>query len=175
MLYSATYQSPLKELFLVADGDSLVGVWFEGQKHFGGGVAEQISEKANLPILVKAKKWLDRYFSKKKPDIAELPLAPQGGEFRQEVWRLLREIPHGRVVTYGDLAKKVAARLNKERMSAQAVGGAVGHNPISVIIPCHRVVGANGHLTGYAGGIWRKKQLLEIEGLDVSKLTQNAS
>lgn len=109
--------------------------------------------------------WLERYFNGEQPEIAELVLAPQGSEFRQIVWKNLCEIPYGKVVTYGELAKKVAVQMGRERMSAQAVGGAVGHNPISVIIPCHRVIGADGSLTGYAGGIEKKRMLLELEGV----------
>ena len=105
-----------------------------------------------------------------RPAISELPLAPAGSEFRQEVWKLLCEIPYGEVTTYGDIAKKIAARRGKSTMSSQAVGGAVGHNPISVIIPCHRVVGTNGSLTGYAGGLQRKIQLLTLEGADMTRL-----
>ena len=112
---------------------------------------------------------LDRYFAGEKPEISELPLAPIGGEFRQAVWKILCEIPYGQVTTYGEIAKKIAAQRNRKTMSAQAVGGAVGHNPISIIIPCHRVVGSNGSLTGYAGGIDLKIKLLEHEGVDLSK------
>jgi len=110
-----------------------------------------------------------RYFEGKKPQISELPLAPIGGEFRQTVWKMLTEIPYGKVITYGELAQKIAKQRGIERMSAQAVGGAVGHNPISIIIPCHRVVGANGNLTGFSGGIEMKLQLLQHEGVDINR------
>lgn len=110
-----------------------------------------------------------RYFEGKKPQISELPLAPIGGEFRQTVWKMLTEIPYGKVITYGELAQKIAKQRGIERMSAQAVGGAVGHNPISIIIPCHRVVGANGNLTGFSGGIQMKLQLLQHEGVDINR------
>lgn len=122
------------------------------------------------PVLNAAKKWLDRYFKGEKPDISELPLAPAGGEFRQMVWGILCGIPYGEVVAYGEIAKKMAAKMGRKSMSSQAVGGAVGHNPISIIIPCHRVVGSNGSLTGYAGGIDTKVKLLELEGADMSSL-----
>lgn len=126
--------------------------------------------KDDLAVFQKAKDWLDRYFQGQKPAISELPLAPIGGEFRQMVWKILCEIPYGQVITYGDIAKKVAQRKGLARMSAQAVGGAVGHNPISLIIPCHRVVGTNGSLTGYSGGLDMKIKLLEFEGVNMSKL-----
>jgi methylated-DNA-[protein]-cysteine S-methyltransferase len=127
-------------------------------------------EKDDLPIFQAAKSWLDRYFFGGKPAIRELPLAPVGTEFRQGVWEILCGIPYGEVITYGEIAKRMAARLGRESMSGQAVGGAVGHNPISIIIPCHRVVGASGSLTGYAGGIENKIKLLELEEVDLSGL-----
>lgn len=170
MYYSATYLSPVGNITLACDGDSLVGLWIEGQKYHGNTISEDLIENNDIPVFDSAKKWLDRYFKGEKPHISELPLAPIGSGFRQEVWNILCEIPYGQVVTYGDIAKKMAARMNKESMSSQAVGGAVGHNPISIIIPCHRVVGSNGSLTGYAGGIHKKIKLLELEGADMSRL-----
>ncbi len=131
---------------------------------------EEIVEKNDMPIFDAAKRWLDRYFAGERPTISELPLAPRGSEFRQGVWDILCEIPYGEVITYGDIAKKMAVKMNKKRMSSQAVGGAVGHNPISIIIPCHRVVGSNGSLTGYGGGIGTKIKLLELERVDMSSL-----
>lgn len=128
----------------------------------------QTAAKKAAVVLRRAAQWLDRYFAGDKPMIAELPLAPAGSEFRQHVWQILCEIPYGSVITYGEIAKRMAGRMGRETMSAQAVGGAVAHNPISIIIPCHRVVGAGGSLTGYAGGIDRKMQLLELEGVDLS-------
>ena len=121
-------------------------------------------------MCIRDRGWLDRYFAGGRPSLCELPLAPAGSEFRQGVWSILCEIPYGEVTTYGDIAKKVAARMGNKSMSAQAVGGAVGHNPISIIIPCHRVVGSNGSLTGYAGGIKTKIKLLELEGADMTPL-----
>ena len=138
------------------------------QKYYQGTLKEALIEKDAVPLFDIAKKWLDRYFSGQKPDAAELPLAPQGNAFRQGVWEILCTIPYGEVTTYGSIAKKMAVKLQKERMSSQAVGGAVGHNPISIIIPCHRVIGVNGSLTGYAGGIETKIKLLELEGVDMS-------
>ena len=170
MYYSTIYPSPIGAITLACDGDNLVGLWLEGQKYHGGTIAGNMTEKENIPVFDAAKKWLDRYFAGKRPDISELPLAPIGGEFRQDVWAVLCDIPYGSIITYGEIAKKMAAKMNKESMSSQAVGGAVGHNPISIIIPCHRVVGANGNLTGYAGGINKKIKLLELEGVDVSRL-----
>jgi methylated-DNA-[protein]-cysteine S-methyltransferase len=170
MYYSTTCPSPLGLITLACDGDNLVGLWLEGQKYHGGAISGIMTEKDDVPVFSIAKNWLDRYFAGEKPAIAELSLAPIGGEFRQEVWHVLREIPYGEVITYGEIAKKIAAKMDRDNMSGQAVGGAVGHNPISIIIPCHRVVGANGSLTGYAGGVAAKRKLLELEGADLSSL-----
>lgn len=169
MYYSTIYPSPIGNLTLASEGSNLVGLWTEGQKYHGGTIPGQMVEKNDCPVLDAAKKWLDRYFAGRNPSISELPLAPIGGEFRQEVWGILCDIPYGEVVAYGDIAQKMAGRMGKKTMSSQAVGGAVGHNPISIIIPCHRVVGANGSLTGYAGGINKKIKLLELEGVDTSR------
>ena len=163
MYYTTDYISPVGRIKLAADGERLVGLWLEGQKYFGGTIGETMIFKEDLPVFEAAKGWLNRYFAGKKPAIAELPLRPIGGAFRQGVWSLLCEIPYGEVVTYGGLSQKLAARLGKTTMSSQAVGGAVGHNPISIIIPCHRVVGADGSLTGYAYGLEVKEYLLELE------------
>lgn len=170
MYYSTTYPSPVGIITLACDGDNLVGLWMEGQKYHGGAIPEEMAEKSDMPVFDAAKKWMDRYFAGETPSAFELPLRPIGSKFRQEVWRILCEIPYGKVITYGDIAKKMAVKMGKERMSSQAVGGAVGHNPISIMIPCHRVVGANGSLTGYAGGISTKVRLLELEGADISRL-----
>lgn len=172
MYYSTTYPSPVGLLTLACDlsGSKLVGLWLEGQKYHGSTIVEGMTEESGMPVFDRTKDWLDRYFDGKKPGTGELPLAPAGSEFRQEVWRILCEIPYGEVITYGDIAKKMAVRLGRTSMSGQAVGGAVGHNPISIIIPCHRVVGANGSLTGYAGGLPVKIKLLELEGVDMSRL-----
>lgn len=170
MYYSAHYTSPLGPLMLAGDKDNLVGLWMEGQKYFAATVKDGFRESPDIPALVCAKKWLDAYFAGKKPAISGLPLAPVGGEFRKAVWEILCDIPYGSYTTYGEIAKKMADRTGKKSMSSQAVGGAVGHNPVSIIIPCHRVVGANGSLTGYAGGISKKIKLLEHEGVDMSGL-----
>lgn len=163
MEYIWKYESPMGEMTMASDGKNLTGLWFESQKYFAATLSEDTEEK-NLPIFEKTKEWLNRYFQGEKPEICEMPLAPKGREFRMDVWKILSEIPYGEVITYGEIAKQIARERGKERMSAQAVGGAVGHNPISVIIPCHRVVGSDGSLTGYAGGIELKKKLLELEG-----------
>ena len=169
MFYSTNYTSPLGAMTLVGNGENLVGLWIAGQKYFAETVKNTVAEKSDLPVFDMVKKWLDAYFSGKQPTISELPLAPIGGEFRKAVWDILCEIPYGQCTTYGEIARKMAIRMNKPTMSSQAVGGAVGHNPISIIIPCHRVVGASGSLTGYAGGIDKKVKLLEHEGVDMSR------
>lgn len=172
MYYSTTYPSPVGTITLACDGDgkNLVGLWMEGQKYHGDTIPEAMTEKNDIPLFDTTKKWLDRYFAGEQPDISELPLRPIGGEFRQEVWNILCEIPYGEVITYGGIAKKMAVKMGKKSMSSQAVGGAVGHNPISIIIPCHRVVGSNGSLTGYSGGVKTKTKLLELEGVDMLSL-----
>ncbi len=176
MLYTTQYSSPLGPILLASDGDNLVGLWLEGQKYFGGTVAEERVPRDDLPVFAMVREWLDEYFAGGKPDIARLPLAPRGSAFRRAVWALLCEIPYGTTTTYGELARIIAAqtaqtgRTGKAGMSGQAVGGAVGHNPISIVIPCHRVVGADGSLTGYAGGLEKKVRLLELEGADMARL-----
>lgn len=151
MVYTSYYESPVGRILLAAKNDALVGLWIENQKYFLGSLKEEQERKEDHPVLRKARSWLDRYFRGEEPEIKELKLAPAGSEFRRAVWEALCQIPYGKVTTYGEISKKVAERLGKEHMSAQAVGGAVGHNAVSIIIPCHRVVGANGSLTG----IWR--------------------
>ncbi|WNY28795.1 Methylated-DNA--protein-cysteine methyltransferase [Methanimicrococcus stummii] len=170
MHYSTDYSSPVGMITIASDGENIIGLWLEGQKYYGG-TAGELVQNDDLPVFAAAKTWLDRYFEGEKPTASDLPLAPIGGEFRQAVWKILCEIPYGECITYGDIAKKVAVQMNKPSMSGQAVGGAVGHNPISIIIPCHRVVGSNGSLTGYAGGIAKKIELLEHEGVDMSRFT----
>ncbi|MCH5187508.1 MAG: methylated-DNA--[protein]-cysteine S-methyltransferase [Oscillospiraceae bacterium] len=156
--------SPVGELTLASDGESLTGLWIKGQKYFGG---PERAEKTDLPIFRRTEEWLSRYFAGERPSTTELPLSPRGSEFRRIVWRLLCEIPYGEVTTYGELSRRAAKILGKETMAAQAIGGAVGHNPISIIIPCHRVLGSDGSLTGYAGGLHIKQRLLEHEGRPV--------
>lgn len=170
MYYGTHYQSPVGDIFLAGDENSLIGLWIGEQKYMDKTMPADIHENADVPVLRAAEAWLDDYFAERQPEINRLNLAPIGGAFKQVVWQILMEIPYGSLTTYGDIAKEAAKRLGKETMSAQAVGGAVGHNPISIIIPCHRVVGKNGSLTGYAGGIDKKIQLLEHEGVDMSCL-----
>ena len=166
MYYKMMYESPLGPMILAASDTALVGAWFEGQKYCYGALQGEVLREEDTPILRKAAHWLDDYFAGRMPAIMTLPLAPQGSEFRRLVWYLLCQIPYGQTTTYGDLANQVEERTGK-KMSAQAIGGAVGHNPISIIIPCHRVLGANGRATGYAGGIDKKIALLHLEGMAV--------
>lgn len=166
MIYTKTYNSPLGVCLLAADEEYLVGVCFEGQKYFCP-IDEEMKSDSENEILLETEKWLDSYFNGEKPDISELKLKPSGSDFAKEVWKLLCDIPYGEVMTYGEIAGIMAAKTGKERMSAQAVGGAVSRNPISIIIPCHRVIGANKKLTGYAGGLDKKIWLLRHEGADI--------
>lgn len=161
MLYTSHYASPLGGMTLVSDGTALVGLYFDGQKYAAEGLDATHTQK-NLPIFEEALRWLDVYFSGRKPDFMPA-LAPHGTAFQQSVWEILRTIPYGQTVTYGAIARRIEQNTGC-RMSAQAVGGAVGRNPISILIPCHRVVGTNGSLTGYAGGIDKKERLLRWEG-----------
>lgn len=163
MLYSAQYDAPVGRLTLAANGEALTGLWLDGQKYFGAGLAAEARQAPDLPVFAAAADWLDQYFANRRPQIADLPLAPAGSEFRRAVWQVLCEIPYGQVATYGQVAVRTAEKLGRS-VSPRAVGGAVGHNPISIIIPCHRVVGRGGSLTGYAGGLERKRWLLEREG-----------
>jgi methylated-DNA-[protein]-cysteine S-methyltransferase len=170
MIYVTNYNSLLGELTLACDETGLVGVWLVGQKYYKQGISCRTTENTAHPILMKASKWLNDYFMGKKANIKDIPLTPIGSEFRQRVWQVLCEIPYGETITYGEVAKRIANITGKQKVSAQAVGGAVGHNPISIIIPCHRVVGINGSLTGYAGGLDIKEKLLSFERVDLSKL-----
>lgn len=167
MIYTSEYTSPLGGILLAADEVGLRGLWFDGQKYFACDLPDERAE-IETPVLSEAKRWLDLYFGGQEPDFLP-PLHPVGTPFRQAVWEILLRIPYGKTVTYGEISKQLAEKMGLERMSAQAVGGAVGHNEISIIIPCHRVVGSNGSLTGYAGGIDRKIKLLELEHADMSR------
>ena len=170
MIYTSNYKSPIGNLLIASKENKLVGLWIENQKYYLSNFKDKIIETENLEILVKTKKWLDRYFKGEKTDISELEINLIGSEFRKSVWEILKNIPYGEVITYNDIAKELAKQKGIKKMSAQAVGGAVGHNPISIIIPCHRVVGSNGSLTGYAGGIKKKIYLLEHEKVNMDKL-----
>lgn len=170
LIYTTQYTSPIGNLLLAGTDTHLAGVWMEGQKYFPGFLQDETMECSNTPILGQTKQWLDRYFAGEQPSIRELSLAPAGTVFRKEVWKILCEIPYGQVISYGEIAQKIAACRGLDHMSAQAVGGAVGHNPISIIIPCHRVVGCRGSLTGYAGGLQKKISLLIHEGVDMERL-----
>lgn len=162
MQYVYKYSSPLGGMTLASDGDTLTGAWFDGQKYYGVTLCGDACE-AELPIFGEAAAWLDRYFRGERPG-AVPAVRLEGSAFRMAVWDILRQIHYGEVVTYGQIADAIAHSRGMASMSAQAVGGAVGHNPVSIFVPCHRVVGGDGGLTGYAGGIDRKVRLLEIEG-----------
>ena len=168
MQYTSKYNSPLGEILLSADEIGLTGLWFKNQKYYAL-YLDKNNEEKETSILRDAKKWLDIYFSGKEPNF-KLPLHFIGTEFQKKVWEILLNIPYGTILTYGDIANILAKRECLKRMSAQAVGGAIGHNQISIIVPCHRVVGTNKSLTGYAGGIERKIKLLEIEKVDINEL-----
>ena len=167
MQYTAAYQSSVGDVLLAADETGLTGLWFEGEKFYALSLDPEHEER-ETPIFAITRRWLDIYFSGHEPDFMP-PVHMIGSEFRRCVWELLLQIPYGTTVTYGDLARQVARRRGLRRMSAQAVGGAVGHNEISIIVPCHRVAGTNGSLTGYAGGVDKKLRLLELEGVDMEK------
>lgn len=161
MHYITNYDSPVGKILLACDEIGLTGLWLENEKYYANNLDSEHKVK-ETPIFDKAKRWLDIYFNGKEPDFMP-PIHMLGTPFQIEIWEYLLKIPYGETTTYGELAKKVAQRRGIERMSAQAVGGAVGHNEISIIIPCHRVVGTNGSLTGYAGSINKKIELLKLE------------
>ena len=199
MIYKKLYDSPLGEILILGDLEGILGIYFEGQREFDDLInnkeiknfedtknfelkdknlkgkslfneknkvsGEDISENK---IFDETKKWLDIYFSREEPKFTP-KLNIKGSEFRKDVWKILLEIPYGKTLTYKAIAEKLVMSGKYKKMSAQAVGGAVGHNPISIIIPCHRVVGASGSLTGYAGGLDRKVKLLELEGVNMNK------
>lgn len=169
MLYKTYYLSPLGKILLISDEEKLKAVELETQRFHDKSVKEQtIIEE--IPILKDVEKWLDDYFKGEKVSCKTLPLAPEGSEFRKAVWEILCDIPYGKTVTYGEIARQIARQKGISSMSAQAVGNAVGHNPISIIIPCHRVVGSNGSLIGYGGGIQNKVKLLTLEKVDMTNL-----
>ena len=163
MIYISHYPSPLGDILLASKNNELIVLWFEGQKYYLGSIKEETKEKNDEEILIKTKNWLDSYFKGERPNIKELAINPIGSNFRKEVWKILCEIPYGSTITYKVIAEKIAKEKGLKSMSAQAIGGAVGHNPISIIIPCHRVIGTSGNLTGYAGGLDKKLYLLKLE------------
>ncbi|MDR0895590.1 MAG: methylated-DNA--[protein]-cysteine S-methyltransferase [Prevotellaceae bacterium] len=166
MFYHTTLRSPVGELTLTCnDKQQLTALLIAGQKYFCDMPQGEWVGRNDLAIFNRVSVWLDIYFNGANPDTSSLPLSPAGSAFRQRVWSILRSIPYGTTTTYGAIAQQIATETGRLRMSAQAVGGAVGHNPISIIIPCHRVIGADGSLTGYAGGLQIKDKLLRLEGL----------
>lgn len=168
MNYICKYDSPIGEIMLASDGDNIIGLWLKDQKYFADILLNEQCEEKRLPIFKIATDWLDIYFSGEKPSFMP-SLKLVGSEFRLSVWKILSNIPYGKTVSYGDIARKISVDMG-EVMSAQAVGGAVGHNPISIMIPCHRVVGKNGSLTGFASGIDNKIQLLKLEKVQMNNL-----
>ncbi len=166
MVYTSQYSSPLGVITLACDGEAIVGLWFDGQRYDGDILPDEVEEREQ-PLLAEARRWLDIYFSGREPDFLP-PLRYGSTPFRKRVCEIMLTIPYGNTLRYGDIAAMLARESGLAKMSAQAVGGAVGHNPISLMIPCHRVVGANGNLTGYGGGLDRKRALLALEGVDMS-------
>ena len=168
MNYTSHYDSPLGGITLASDGKALIGLWFDEEKYFGDTLGS-VYETKDLPVFAKAREWLDIYFSGRDPGFTP-PLAMLTTPFRKAVWEIMLTIPFGQTMTYGQIAEMIAKQRGIPQMSAQAVGGAVGHNSISLIIPCHRVVGTNGSLTGYSGGIDKKVQLLQMEGVETKEV-----
>ena len=161
------YPTPAGEVLLSASGTALTGLWFTGQKHFARMLPHPLPAPGDSPVLNAAKQWLTAYFAGKRPSPSELELAPEGTPFQLAVWRVLLGIPYGTVISYCEAAQEAACLLGRKTCSARAAGVAVGLNPVSIVIPCHRVIGANGALTGYAGGLERKIVLLTMEGVDL--------
>lgn len=169
MDFTTRYRSPLGGIVLASDGEALTGLWFDGQKHFASTLSAETSENPDLPVFCQTHIWLDGYFSSEIPDFTP-KLNMRGSTFRRQVWQKLLAIPYGHTATYGEIARAIARENGLERMSAQAVGNAVGHNPIALIIPCHRVLGAGGSLTGYAAGTDKKAFLLDLEKTTLTKV-----
>lgn len=169
MDYISYYQSPLGKMLLACDEIGLIGIWFEGAKYYAYHLSEEVMEEPNHPTLRKARAWLDAYFSGQLSE--QLPVfAYRGTVFQKQVWTVLKTVPYGQTITYGQLAEAVSERFGRFRLSARAVGGAVGRNPLSIMVPCHRVLGKNGCLTGYAGGLDRKLSLLTLEKSDWGRI-----
>jgi methylated-DNA-[protein]-cysteine S-methyltransferase len=162
-------KSPVGILTISSDGQNITGLWMKGQKYYARTLVEGVLASSNLPIFDSIQKWLDIYFSGKEPDFT-LPVMPKGSPFQKAIWNILCKIPYGQTTTYGEVARQFGlTNKEKKHTSPRAVGNAVGHNPISIIIPCHRVIGKNGSLTGYASGIDKKIKLLQLEGIDIKK------
>ena len=157
-IFTSQYNTPIGRVTMASDGVALIGLWINGQKHFMAGMPSNATRRDDLQIFVCTRKWLDEYFWGRNPSISDLDLAPMGTDFQHTVWNELCKIPYGQTITYGDIARRIGA-------FPRAVGSAAGHNRISVIIPCHRVVGANGAIIGYAAGINTKIKLLQHEGV----------
>ena len=172
MDFTARYQSPLGGIVLASDGEALTGLWFERQKYFATTLSANASENPDLPVFRQTRLWLDRYFGGEIPDFTPR-LNISSSDFRKQVWQKLLEIPYGHTSTYGEIARAIARENGLERMSAQAVGNAVGHNPIALIIPCHRVLGSDGTLTGYAAGTDKKAFLLDLEKSTLTKVVKH--
>lgn len=167
--FAASFDSPVGRLFAASDGERLEGLWIQGQKRFPAALESgAANDRPDLPVFISLRFWLDSYFSGRNPSASAIPLRLQGSDFQQIVWNFLLRVPYGKVLSYGELAAQTARRLGKPRFSARAVGGAVARNPISIIVPCHRIVASDGKLTGYAGGLKNKIRLLELEGVPVS-------
>ena len=168
-MFKSYYNSNLGKIIIVADNRYIYGLYFDNQKYLPENL-EKLEINNNSPIIKQVKLWLEEYFNGKKPNLENLPIKLIGSEFKMLVWSVLKTIPYGKTITYGEIAKTLAKKTNKEKISARAVGNAVGHNPLSIIIPCHRVIGTNGKITGYAGGIDKKIALLKLEGINVNKI-----
>ena len=170
MIYENIYKSPIGDIYITSDGKNITGAWLAGQKYFKRNLKEPTTLNSTCQIFKDTEEWFKSYFRGENPDLSNLSLEPSGSEFQKTVWNILRHIPYGETASYGQITKKVSDILNKPSMSAQAVGQAIAHNPILIIIPCHRVIGKNGNLTGYAGGQYLKLKLLKFEGVSLSKL-----
>lgn len=170
MIYTMKVPSPVGSITAASNGEAICGLWIDGQKYYAAAMGNKTEEK-DLPVFTCLRSWLDCYFEGREPDFSVplLPMEGRGSEFRQKVWKILLEIPYGQVITYKEIADRME-KITGKRQSAQAVGGAVGHNPISILIPCHRVVGTGGSLTGYAGGIDKKVFLLKLERVSMDHL-----
>ncbi len=169
MEYKCNYESPMGRIILSSNGKEITGLWFESSRFIKK--LNELSSKPeeNLPIFKVTKNWLERYFKGEEPNPKEIPMKMIGTRFSKQVWKILNTISYGKTITYGEIAKRIAKENHLKAMSAQAVGHAVGHNPISILVPCHRVVGCNGSLTGYGGGIYKKVALLQLEKVNMEK------